>query len=541
MTRPQAQLEEAILSALPNLWNLAPELATRAGAVGWDHLLPDPSVTALEARADAYQQLIELAQHTSSRLQVGQADVAVLQARVALWKFAAFELRNWERNPDAFSDLGGLLFSMLLRQGPDKDLHFRNLAERCRAIPSYLVNFRQRLVRPDRLWVDTAERITASMDSLFSAMVPSAVEAGVSEATLQLLDSASREALAAANDHRRWLAALTDAETVSDRWLLSEDDYSQLLELKHLGLTIDQVEDIGREQLALRTSQRDEHTRPTGPPPANFKEALAGIRSVVDDSQDFVRSNHFASFPHKEELVLQETPSFLRPIIPFAALLSAGPLAPMQRSFYLVSDPADGNLNELRLARITGVAVHEGYPGHHLQLSAANERCSLLRARIVSAPGLAGEAELGTDLVEGWAHYVEEKMQDEGFGCMDGSRWVLRNDQVWRAARILIDVRMCRGKMSTQEATEMLQECAGLSELSAQAEVRRYTSNPTYQLCYLIGKLKLEQLKDDLLTQWGPNGSERRFHDAVLDAGCIPVEMLRSFVEEEREILGGSC
>ena len=132
-------------------------------------------------------------------------------------------------------------------------------------------------------------------------------------------------------------------------------------------------------------------------------------------------------------------------------------------------------------------------------------------------------------------------MQDEGFGCMDGSRWVLRNDQVWRAARILIDVRMCRGKMSTQEATKMLQECAGLSELSAQAEVRRYTSNPTYQLCYLIGKLKLEQLKGDLLTQWGSNGSERRFHDAVLDAGCIPVEMLRSFVEEEREIPGGSC
>jgi hypothetical protein len=541
MMSPQEQLEEAVLSALPKLWKLAPELATRTGAVGWDHLLPDPSVAALEARAEAYEELIDLALRSSSHLGVGQSDVLVLQARVALWRFAAFELRNWERNPDAFSHLGGLLFHMLLRQGKDKELHFRNLAERCRAIPSYLVNFRRRLTRPDRLWVDTAKRITTSMDSLFSAMVPSAVEAGVSEVTLQLLDSASRDALAAAKDHGRWLSALTDAETVSDHWLLSDEDYGQLLELKHLGLTIDQVEEIGREQLALRTAQRDAHTPPTGPAPTNFREALAGIRSVIDSSQDFVRSTDFASFPSNEQLVLKETPSFLRPVIPFAALLSAGPLAPSQRSFYLVSDPADGNLNELRLARITGVAVHEGYPGHHLQLSAANERCSLLRARIVSAPGLAGEAELGTDLVEGWAHYVEEKMQNEGFGCIEGSRWVLRNDQVWRAARILIDARMCRGKMSTEDAVEMLQEQAGLSKLSAQAEVRRYTSNPTYQLCYLIGKLKLEQLKDDLLKRWGNEGSERRFHDVVLGAGSIPVEMLRSFVEEEREIPGGSC
>ena len=132
-------------------------------------------------------------------------------------------------------------------------------------------------------------------------------------------------------------------------------------------------------------------------------------------------------------------------------------------------------------------------------------------------------------------------MQNEGFGCIEGSRWVLRNDQVWRAARILIDARMCRGKMSTEDAVEMLQEQAGLSKLSAQAEVRRYTSNPTYHLCYLIGKLKLEQLKDDLLKRWGNEGSERRFHDVVLGAGSIPVEMLRSFVEEEREIPGGSC
>jgi hypothetical protein len=360
-------------------------------------------------------------------------------------------------------------------------------------------------------------------------------------ATLDVLAEAGKGAAASAEDHRRWLEALTDAETCEGHWLLSEQNYTRLLELKHLGLSIDEVEAIGQQQLALRIAQRDQHAPPSGPAPSSFEEAMGGIRSVVEESLRFVQARDFATFPEGEELLLRETPSFLRPIIPFAALLSAGPLDVVQRSVYLVSEPADGDLRELRLARITGVAVHEVYPGHHLQLSAANQRTSLLRARIVGAPGLGGEAALGTDLVEGWAHYVEEKMQNEGFGCLPGTAWVLRNDQVWRAVRILIDVRMCRGRMAPEEAIAMLVEHAGLSKPSAEAEVRRYTSNPSYQLCYLIGKLKLERLKDDLLQRWGDSGSERRFHDTVLEAGCIPVEMLRAFSEEERENPGGSC
>jgi uncharacterized protein (DUF885 family) len=100
---------------------------------------------------------------------------------------------------------------------------------------------------------------------------------------------------------------------------------------------------------------------------------------------------------------------------------------------------------------------------------------------------------------------------------------------------------MCRGKMAPSEAVGMLVEHAGLTPDSAEAEVRRYTANPSYQLCYLIGKLKLEALKSDLLDSWGTSGSERRFHDTVLGAGCIPVEMLRDFSGEEREIPRGSC
>lgn len=526
---PRAQLEDQVRGLLPRLWDVAPDLASQAGATGWDHLLPEPSLAALEQRSSAYDQLLDGARELATKLGVGSQDCDVLAARIDLFNFATFEIRNWRHNPDPFSFLGGLLFDMLLKQRGDTDQHFTALAARCTAIPGYLETFRAGLGKPDRLWVDTARRVTGSMGSLFSALVPSAKRAGASHQTLLTLEAASRGVAASADDHRRWLEGLTDSETIENRWLLSDDHYSRLLELKQLKLSLDDVETIGHEQLALRIAQRDSHPPPSGQPPRDFEEAIRSVREVVERSRRFVTDRNFATFPVDEELVVRATPSFLRPIIPFAAMISSGVLEQAQRSVYLVSEPEDADLSELRLARITGVAVHEGYPGHHLQLSAANQRSSILRARIVGAPGVGGEAALGTDLVEGWAHYVEEKMQEEGFGCLPGAAWVLRNDQVWRAVRILIDVGMCRGRMNPTEAVGMLVEHAGLSKASAEAEVRRYTVNPSYQLCYLIGKLKLDSLKEDLLEAWGEAGSERRFHNTVLEAGCIPVEMLRDF------------
>lgn len=541
MPNRPTQLDERVLTFLPRLWAVAPEFATYAGAEGWDDQLPDPHPDAIERRAEVYTALLDEARAAAAELGTGRHDVESFEARLALWRYSALELRNWERNPDALSGLGGLLFHMLLRQRTDADRHFSNLAARCRAVPGYLEAFRARLLQPDRLWVDTALRISRSMGPLFDALVPSGKEAGASPSTLEQLSEAGRTAKAAADDHRRWLEALTDAETSEGQWLLSDQSYGRLLELKQLELSIDEVDAIGQEQLELRLSQRNRLEPPQDDPPSSFGGAMEGVRKIVAESRAFLSQGEFATFPEGEELVVRETPSFLRPIIPFAALLSAGILDEVQRSVYLVSEPADGDLSELRAARIGGVAVHEGYPGHHLQLSASNRRSSLLRARIVGSLGAGGEAALGTDLVEGWAHYCEEQMQHLGFGCLPGADWVLRNDQVWRAVRILVDVRMCRGLMSPEEAVGMLVEHAGLSRPSAEAEVRRYTSNPTYQLCYLIGKEKLEQLKKDLLRDWQDEGSERRFHDLVLEAGCIPVEMLRRFEQEERENPEGSC
>ncbi len=94
---------------------------------------------------------------------------------------------------------------------------------------------------------------------------------------------------------------------------------------------------------------------------------------------------------------------------------------------------------------------------------------------------------------------------------------------------------MIRGRVGAEEAVGMLVEHTGMPVASAEAEVRRYSSNPGYQLCYLLGKVKLDSYRQELQGLWAGNYSDRRFHDLVLGAGCIPIEMMRRFEREERE------
>ena len=193
----------------------------------------------------------------------------------------------------------------------------------------------------------------------------------------------------------------------------------------------------------------------------------------------------------------------------------------------MVTPPEDGDLLGLSRPRFSGIAVHEGYPGHHLQHSLAHRACSLYRNNPFVGFPVDGAARFGLDLVEGWAHFCEEMMKDQGFHDTPQSRYWMVEDQLFRAVRILVDIDLSRGRMSSAEAAGFLCDELGMPRSGAEAEVRRYTTSPTYQLCYLLGKHKIEQLRDEVRTSEGESYSDRRFHEMVLAEGCIPVEMIR--------------
>jgi uncharacterized protein (DUF885 family) len=166
--------------------------------------------------------------------------------------------------------------------------------------------------------------------------------------------------------------------------------------------------------------------------------------------------------------------------------------------------------------------VHEGYPGHHLQLTCANKNPSLTRT-----------LSRAIETIEGWAHYCEEFMKEIGYDDTLESRFVQTLDSIWRATRIIIDVKLSCGKMSFNEAVDFLIEQTGMEKKAAIAEVKRYTQNPAYQLSYLLGKHLIKDLKMRVKKRMGSSFSDKFFHDTILNAGSLPMKYIEEIFDEK--------
>ena len=137
-------------------------------------------------------------------------------------------------------------------------------------------------------------------------------------------------------------------------------------------------------------------------------------------------------------------------------------------------------MREHNYASISNTSIHEAYPGHHLQLDVARRHPSLTRL-LTDAP----------EFVEGWGMYTELMMREQGFDDDARFRVIMHTDAIWRACRIILDIRMHRGELTAEEATDFLVEHTGFQRSNAQAEVQWYTYRPTYPLSYLLGRTLL--------------------------------------------------
>jgi uncharacterized protein (DUF885 family) len=128
--------------------------------------------------------------------------------------------------------------------------------------------------------------------------------------------------------------------------------------------------------------------------------------------------------------------------------------------------------------------------------------------------------------------YSEELMREQGFDDAPNFRLALYTDAIWRACRIILDVRMHRGELSADEATDFLVSNTSFESANARAEVNRYTYTPTYQLSYLLGKVLLLQLRADEQQRLGDRFDLRAFHDTLLNNGSLPISFHRRLLRE---------
>jgi len=517
-----------------------PIYATYLGIHDSDDRLDDATRDALVGElADSHRTLRELVALDPDGLSESvrlERELAIHNARRGL--FDAEVHRVWERRSTAMDQVGDALFSIFARDFAPLGERLASLASRLEAVPALLDQHWTRATAPQvRLWQELEIESGEQIPFLFEE-IKAAGQGVLDERAQTRLDKAVQNASAGVVAYIERVRAGMGSTVES--WALGSDAYDELVGLRAFdGLDASQILEIGHQQLTLNKAARVEDARGIDPSvdeptvvdrvkskhPATFEEALAGYRDAMNRARAHIIEHDIATMPPGEQISVMPTPEYLRTVIPFAAYFEPPKFDKHPSGIYIVT-PSVGNdpnaMREHNWASISNTSVHEAYPGHHLQLSAAVAHPSLVRL-MTDAP----------EFVEGWGMYSEQMMREQGFDAGPEFMLAMHTDAIWRACRIILDVRMHRGELRVDEATAFLVEHTGFEHANAQAEVFRYTYTPTYQLSYLLGKVLLLQLRSDEQRRLGVDFSLKRFHDTLLRNGSLPISFHRRLLDAE--------
>lgn len=180
------------------------------------------------------------------------------------------------------------------------------------------------------------------------------------------------------------------------------------------------------------------------------------------------------------------------------------------------------NVTERSLAPVEAVSYHEGIPGHHLQISIAQELTGLPEFRKHS---------YYTAFTEGWALYSERLGKEIGFYQDQYSDYGRLEDDIWRAIRLVVDTGVHSKHWTRQQMVDFFHEHSAIDETNIQAEVDRYIAWPGQALGYKMGQLKILELRQKAQAALGPQFDLKAFHDVVLGSGALPMDALERQVD----------
>jgi uncharacterized protein (DUF885 family) len=326
----------------------------------------------------------------------------------------------------------------------------------------------------------------------------------------------------------------------TDDWPIGRELHDRMVELRAFdGLDADEILELGHRKLAEERAARRAATREIDPDAdeadviarvkadhaATFDEALEDYRVAMRRARAHLIERDLVTIPDDERIDVVETPQYLRNVIPFAAYFSPAAFDRDSKGIYVVTPSVHGDPNamlEHNRASISNTSIHEAYPGHHLQLDLGRRHRSLTRL-LADAP----------EFVEGWGMYSELMMREHGFDDAPQYRVMLHTDAIWRACRIILDVRLHRGELTTEEGIDFLVEQTRFERDNARSEVEWYTYRPTYPLSYLLGRTLLLELRADEQRRLGDAFSLRAFHDTLLRNGSLPISFHRRLLAGE--------
>ncbi len=517
-----------------------PTSATAAGFHQYDDKLEDYSASAvnaeiagltkLQARFDAFpkSQLSENA--------AGDFDFLVGNIRSSLLELQ--DIQSWRKDPDTYSSgVTNSIFLVMKRNFAPQEERLWSVIERERQIPAALEAARRNLKNPPRVFTEVAlEQLPGSID-FFRRDVPAAfpeVKDAKLRAAFNVSNGAAVEAL---KKYQAFLRKEVLPASSGDFRIGAENFRKKLLYEEMVDLPLERLLEIGHADLRGNQQRLKEVAARINPAqtPSDVLstlekdhpapgQLLQAFRDSLGSLRQFIEQKKIITIPSLAPPVVEESPPFMR------ALSSASMDTPgafetkATEAMFNVTLPGpnwtrkktEDWMESFNRGTIISTATHEVYPGHYVQF-----------LWIQNAPSKTRKLLFSSSNAEGWAHYCEQMMLDEGYGNGDPQlRMGQLQDALLRDARFIAGIEMHTGKMTLEQGKEFFIKEGYQLPPVAEEEARRGTSDPTY-LVYTLGKLQILKLREDYRKLQGDKFTLREFHDQFMQQGGVPLKIIR--------------
>jgi uncharacterized protein (DUF885 family) len=525
-------------------WKLEPVRATQVGVHDYDDKLPDLSAAGFALRIASLRRALAdvRAIDPTTYGAEGSYDASIFESRIESALIGLQERQPWRHDPSSYTgQASGAIYGLLTRNfAPLRD-RMRLVVARERLIPALLDQGKANVTTVDLTTGQLARRNILGTIGFFTTTVPPAL-ATVRDAPLQAQFKTANDAVLTAL--RGYLAAMDAGPFAhpSGTYAIGPKLFERLLDLQEVApITLAQYERVGTDALTKTRADFIATAKLIDPAasPAAVAATLGAKHPAADDLlkkatddlvalRRFVIAHKIITLPPDDNVKVVPTPEFQRQTT-FASMNSPGPLEKVATEAYYNVTPVDpawpAKDKEDHLAFFNDyafpiVSLHEVMPGHYVNFALdKHEKLSLIR-KLMSSGSFA----------EGWAHYDEQMMVDEGWGNGDPHvRLAQLQLALQRECRFLVGLREHTQNLSVDDATKFFGDNAYLGEGPARREALRGTQDPLYGY-YTLGKLEILKLRDDYKTRLGSRFSLLLFHDDLLAHGDPPVAIVRKIM-----------
>ena len=520
-----------------------PTSATFDGVHVHDDLLEDLSRRAIDTQVRDLGALARrLAAIDPTRLtDAERLERPALDATIRARLFELEEIRTWERSPQHYAEIiaTSLAGQAVFEYAPLAE-RARRIVSKLRQVPRLVQAARDNIKEPAGIFVKVGLESMRGTQRFIDEDLPRAFGRLDDLHILGDLADAATEASTALGAYTEYLEkdlaprsrgsfrlgrATFQEKLRVDEGLTVDVDQLLAIALRELSATQEEFRRVaaridGSDPRAAWERAKADH------PPAGQLVSVA--QQQLGELMQFIERNQIVTIPAGAPVDVAPTPKFYR--WTFASMWTPGPFEsrPLRATYYITDvDPAwpeerqVEHLRDFNYGNLWSISMHEVFPGHFLHYQHLRKIDSKLRKSILFS---------STALVEGWAHYCEQMMLDEGFRREEPAvRLGQLAEALIRLCRFVVGIRLHCEDLSVEQGVRFFREEAFLEEGSARREAERGTFDPSYVL-YSAGKLMIMKLRDDYKAKVGSSFSLRRFHDELLGNGTVPVWLHRALL-----------